>query len=219
MPKRSSKLDLNQLAKRIVDEATGEAPKTAIPQKTPAAVALGRLGGLKGGKARAEKLSSQQRSSIAKIAASKRWGNVISTGGRMALRWRKTLSRSDAQQDTLGAKMPFLRFTKGSIAGDHTTWFRDEFFSDCVWAADTSKQGHPIEVTKIKIHVKLGRNDLGERTMRVDHDPARKGNHKAPTTHLHFDTKTRQALEETDLSGHSVVVERDDSGKFHLTVL
>ena len=54
MPKRSStgRLDLNQLAKRIVDEATGEAPKTILPEKNPAAVALGRLGGIKGGAAR-----------------------------------------------------------------------------------------------------------------------------------------------------------------------
>ena len=42
--------------------------------KNPAAVALGRLGGLKGGKARAEKLSTQKRSAIAKQWARARWG-------------------------------------------------------------------------------------------------------------------------------------------------
>ena len=51
MPKRSSKLDLNQLAKSIVDQATGEVPvEPAPPEKNQAAVELGRLGGLKGGK-------------------------------------------------------------------------------------------------------------------------------------------------------------------------
>jgi len=46
----------------------------AQPQgKNPAAVALGRLGGLKGGKARAEKLSAARRKAIAKKAAAKRW--------------------------------------------------------------------------------------------------------------------------------------------------
>lgn len=75
MPKRSSKLDLNQLAKRIVDEATGEEPITpAPPEKNKAAQELGRLGGLKGGKSRAEKLTPEQRSEIAKKAAAKRWG-------------------------------------------------------------------------------------------------------------------------------------------------
>lgn len=65
---------MNQLAKRIVDEATGEEEKTLPPpEKNQAAVELGRLGGLKGGKARAEKLTPEQRSEIAKNAAQKRW--------------------------------------------------------------------------------------------------------------------------------------------------
>ena len=74
MPTRSSKLDLNQLAKAIVDEATGEAPKTEPPPvKNAAAVALGRLGGKKGGAARAAKLTPEQMSEIAKKAAAARW--------------------------------------------------------------------------------------------------------------------------------------------------
>jgi hypothetical protein len=44
------------------------------PEKNPAAVALGRLGGLKGGKARAQSLSAKRRKEIAKKAAQKRWG-------------------------------------------------------------------------------------------------------------------------------------------------
>jgi len=75
MPKRSSKLDLNQLAKRLVDEATGEKPITpAPPEKNKAAQELGRLGGKKGGAARAKSLTPEQRSEIAKKAAAKRWG-------------------------------------------------------------------------------------------------------------------------------------------------
>ena len=75
MPTRSSKLDLNQLAKHILDEATGEAPKTKPPPlKNAAAVALGKLGGMKGGAARAAKLTPEQRSEIAKKAATTRWG-------------------------------------------------------------------------------------------------------------------------------------------------
>ena len=76
MPKRSSKgrLDLNQLAKAIVDQATDDEPNP--PEQTgknPAAVALGRLGGLKGGTARAKKLTAEERSEIAKKAAATRW--------------------------------------------------------------------------------------------------------------------------------------------------
>ena len=74
MPKRSSKpRDTNISAFNIVAQATGEAPPKPEDGKNPAAVALGRLGGLKGGKARAESLSAKKRSEIAKKAAVARW--------------------------------------------------------------------------------------------------------------------------------------------------
>jgi hypothetical protein len=76
MPERSRKRsrDLNELAKQIVDEATGEADKIEPPKaKNEAAVALGRLGGLKGGRARAEKLSPEERQESARKAAHARW--------------------------------------------------------------------------------------------------------------------------------------------------
>lgn len=73
MPKRSSSsksLDANQLAASVVARATGTPRKR---RKNPAAVALGRKGGLKGGRARAEALSPKERSEIAKRAAQARW--------------------------------------------------------------------------------------------------------------------------------------------------
>lgn len=78
VPKRSSRRprDLNQLADRLVREATGEAPKQEPEperEKDPAAVELGRRGGLKGGAARAKKLTPEQRSEIARRAATTRW--------------------------------------------------------------------------------------------------------------------------------------------------
>jgi len=77
MPKRSSRPkrdeDANETAFRVIGDATGERLK-----KNPAAVALGRLGGLKGGKARAAKLSKKRRSEIARQAAKKRWSDQSS---------------------------------------------------------------------------------------------------------------------------------------------
>lgn len=64
--------DMNQKAKTILDIITGEIQEPEIT-KNPAAVALGRLGGLKGGKARAESLTPKKRSAIAKKAAKARW--------------------------------------------------------------------------------------------------------------------------------------------------
>ncbi len=63
--------DISQLGKFIVDQTT--TLPTEKPEKNPAAVALGRLGGLKGGKARAEKLSAKKRKAIAQKAAKTRW--------------------------------------------------------------------------------------------------------------------------------------------------
>lgn len=72
MPERSSKnktlKDINMLAARIVEGAT-----TEPNEKNPHAVALGRLGGKKGGLARAQKLTPEQRKEIAKKAAFLRW--------------------------------------------------------------------------------------------------------------------------------------------------
>jgi hypothetical protein len=76
MTKKKRPSDINILAKQTVDEATRKGlpvePKP-IKEKSPAAVALGTLGGLKGGKARAEKLSPEKRKETAQKAAQKRW--------------------------------------------------------------------------------------------------------------------------------------------------
>lgn len=70
MAKQSKKpADLNRLAAAIVGEATDETP--AEPEAGQ--VRAGRSGGLKGGKARAERLSSERRSEIARAAAQARW--------------------------------------------------------------------------------------------------------------------------------------------------
>ncbi|HEY0460540.1 MAG TPA: hypothetical protein VGC97_15495 [Pyrinomonadaceae bacterium] len=80
MPKRSStnrSKDENVLAKSLIDsiieETESEDFEKEKPQKNPAAVALGRLGGKIGGKARAAKLTPEERSEIAKKAAQTRW--------------------------------------------------------------------------------------------------------------------------------------------------
>lgn len=73
MPKRPRRNeDAVQAAFRVVQEATGQTPPKR--RKNPAAVALGKLGGKKGGDARAAALSPKRRSEIARKAAEKRWG-------------------------------------------------------------------------------------------------------------------------------------------------
>ena len=74
-PKFPKHADLNQMAFAIVQAATDESePVEEHSDKNPHAVALGRLGGLKGGKARAEALTPERRKEIAHKAINKRWG-------------------------------------------------------------------------------------------------------------------------------------------------
>ena len=90
MPGRSSTpkrpRDPFQLAKLVGDMATGQAPRdedtapTKKDERQQAAALLGRLGGLKGGKARAKKLSATKRKAIAKQAARVRWGKKAGRG-------------------------------------------------------------------------------------------------------------------------------------------
>jgi hypothetical protein len=74
MAKKKRPTDINQRAKSIVDIATGEIEDiVSLPDKNEAAVTLGKLGGLKGGNARADKLSDERKSEIARKAANARW--------------------------------------------------------------------------------------------------------------------------------------------------
>ena len=89
MAKRSSKKkehDFAVTAFRVVQDAVTDEPEPEEPQplteddKNPTAVALGRLGGKKGGPARAKKLTPEQRSEIARKAAQARWRNSTTEG-------------------------------------------------------------------------------------------------------------------------------------------
>lgn len=73
MPKKKRPRDVNQLAKLVTEQATGETSPDEADKKNPAAVALGRLGGLRGGLARAKSLTKKRRAEIAKKAATARW--------------------------------------------------------------------------------------------------------------------------------------------------
>ncbi len=79
MPKRSSKQkDPSEITRHVLDTDVPDAePPEAEKEKNPAAVALGRLGGKKGGPARAAKLTPEQRKEIAKKAAKARWAKRL----------------------------------------------------------------------------------------------------------------------------------------------
>lgn len=70
----SNVMDVNKIAKRVVDAATGNSPPAAPDTRNQAAVELSKLGSSKGGKARAAALTKKKRIQIAKKAAKARWG-------------------------------------------------------------------------------------------------------------------------------------------------
>jgi hypothetical protein len=78
MPTRASKTgkkrDFTQVAKDIIDKVTGNSPPEEPDKRNPHAVALSQLGASKGGKARADKLSTSRKKTIAQKAAAARWG-------------------------------------------------------------------------------------------------------------------------------------------------
>jgi len=75
MVKKKKQRDIAEIAYQTLQEVTQEQPAdNTPPQKNPAAVALGHLGGLRGGPARAKSLSAKKRKEIAQKAAVARWG-------------------------------------------------------------------------------------------------------------------------------------------------
>lgn len=68
--------DFNQMAASILEDATDETQPEPIDPAKAAAIEYGREGGIKGGKIRAEKLTPEQRSEIARKAAQARWGKT-----------------------------------------------------------------------------------------------------------------------------------------------
>lgn len=127
--------------------------------------------------------------------------------------WSKTLTRSDAQVETTGAKIPFLRFTQAGTGIDHASWFRDVFFATAAWRTQDSSS----ENAEIDIYVQIPGGQPGTRRMRLDHRSGRSKNNSAPTTYLYYDERTKQEMESSNLTGYKVVV-TSNSGEYSFVV-
>lgn len=126
------------------------------------------------------------------------------------LTWQKTLTRSDAQQDTQGAKMPFLRLTKGGKEID-SSWFKNVFFGSLPWS------GAPDDCeANVTMNVYIDGSYRGARTMILNYKEVRSRNHAAPCTHLLYDKDTVYDLEQLDLSGRLVTITQTQDHGFEL---
>ena len=120
--------------------------------------------------------------------------------------WKKKITKSEAIRPYRGREMPFLRLTKSGMAHDHTTWFRDCFFSSLHW----NRNNNQAENQRVQIEVTILGTNFGIRTMRIDFDPARSGHNSAPTIHLYYDPDTKGFLLRNDMTGRNVILTEQD---------
>lgn len=182
-------------------------------KKNQAAVELGRLGGKKGGPARASKLTSEERTEIARNAANKRWASVRERAN-MSESWSKQLSASEAIRPSQGAPMPFVRCTQAGHEINHASWFREILFNGAGWEK-TDKESESISVP---FEVTIGEQNLGDQTLTVSYKPVRTENNSAPTTHIIYNETIKEALMNSDdLTGRTLTVTASE-GRFKLSI-
>lgn len=128
------------------------------------------------------------------------------------MKWTKrTMSRTEAQQQTGGRKVPYLRFIKARNPQNNQTWFRQTLFAQEKWGADFFGQ-HAVESCQIDVKVSIAGNSQGTRQMTVTHDDNRMMNNSTPNTWLHFDNATRTYLENHNREGQPVTFQNLGNG-------
>lgn len=134
------------------------------------------------------------------------------------LNWSKVLSTTDAQQQTTGGIVPYLRLTSsGLVGGNFQTWFRQVFFDCCSWHPG-SFNNKPVEEAIVPFQVTIQGQALGSIAFTVTHDQSRQYNNAAPNTWLHWPTQMSSILQSKDYSGCTIVLTRDNSNVFALDI-
>jgi len=142
----------------------------------------------------------------------------IPTRGPTLLTWHKTLSTTDAQQQTTGGLVPYLRLTSGNIStADFQTWFRQTLFGGVAWQAGQFGS-KPVEEAYIPFNVTVHGLQLGAILFRVTHDDTRQDSNNAPNTWLHWPDQMATILHNNNFAGNTVVLTRDPAGSFSLEI-
>ena len=142
----------------------------------------------------------------------------VPTRGPELLTWHKKLSTTDAQQETTGGLVPYLRLTKASLTSeDFQTWFRDTFFAGAAWVP-----GHfgkeSVERAMIPFAVTVNGLSLGTQLMEVTHGANRKDKHNTPNTWVHWNSQIETMLQLNDLTGAKLTLTREDTGQICLDI-
>lgn len=139
-------------------------------------------------------------------------------GGPKLLTWEKKLSTTDAQQQTTGGLVPYLRLTSGSLSKENfQTWFRQTFFDNCAWHAGQFNK-KPVEEADVPFDVTVQGLQLGPVLFKVTHDDTREDSNNAPNTWLHWPDQMASILQGNNFTARPVVLTRDDTGAFSLEI-
>lgn len=121
------------------------------------------------------------------------------------LHWEKNMSTTDAQQETKGAIVPYLRLTRGSLKEeDFRSWFRRVFFGGAVWKACECGKAVDCECANVNVEYIVLGNKLGAFKTKISHCPSRQESNNAPTTWLHWPYKIESFLQQNDTAGRRV---------------
>lgn len=133
-------------------------------------------------------------------------------------RWSKILSTTDAQQQTTGGIVPYLRLTSHGLRnGNFQTWFRQTFFNGCHWRPSLFNN-KPVEEAIVPFQVIIQGQIVGNINFTVTHDQSRQYNNNAPNTWLHWPPQISILLQATNYSGHQIVLTRNNQNAFTLEI-
>lgn len=131
--------------------------------------------------------------------------------------WTKKLSDTDAQRETTGGKVPYLRLTRGADKNvDYQSWFRSDFFGDQNWQSGTFGKEDDLETCKVVISVTFGGVALGDVAFQATHGPNRWESNNAPNTWLHWPINLLDLLERNNMSQKQVTLTRHENGSFSM---
>jgi len=133
-------------------------------------------------------------------------------------KWCKKLASSDAQQVGSGTNPTGkLRLTQSRFDIDHQRWFRNEMFGSLDWS-ELAKNGNRYEQATVSFSVRVRGTQLGNLNLRVDHAPHRAAGQSNVPTILAWGPQLIRLLTTSNYIGDWVVIVRDVSGKFTLTI-
>jgi hypothetical protein len=155
-----------------------------------------------------------------KVSFTPKIGLSMKTPVGKELVWSKKLSKTDAQRETSGGLVPYLRLTRSKLspAEDWQTWFRDKFFAGQNWQPGTYGRETDIETCKVAFDVTIQGLALGKVSCEVTHGPHRWESNNTPNTWVHWPQKIQDFLHLNDLSGLPVKLTRHPDGRFSMAL-